>query len=831
MALIDRDRWRVLEPLLAEALELRASDRDRWLDTIETTSPDTAADLRRLLMDDASATAAGFLDEPVTLSFAGLELGAWTLERPIGHGGMGSVWLARRNDGRFEGHAAVKLLDLALLTEAGHARFRREGSALARLTHPGMARLLDAGISPSGQPYLVLEHVDGLAIDAWVAERRLGIRERVALFLQVLEAVGHAHASLIVHRDLKPSNILVTREGHVKLLDFGIAKLLDDDAEPDAVSSAAPREQGAPTSAMLTAGGRALTPEYAAPEQASGGVITTATDIYTAGVLLYVLLGARHPTANGSRTPEDMLAALTEREPAPLGLGDLDSVLAKALRKRPAERYRTAAEFSHDLSRWLRYEPVQARPQTPGYRASRFVRRHRGPVVAAAAGVLLSASYVGFVVRERAQLRVALAEAETNARRAEQVTDFAVGLFTPTGDGPAYADTLSARELLARAVDRAHELSGQPVLEAQMLDLVGRIRGELGDYAAAQTILEEALATRQQVLGADHPDVATAMLDLAAVMHREDRPGSRAVELSRRAYDLRRRIYGDNDPRSSDALYALASRIHEAGDFQGAIAMFDRWVAAIGRQPPQVTPVRVEQLGALSDLLAFSGRPKEAEPLARQAVSLSIAVYGPEHPRVGSQLSTLGFILDEIGDRERADSVHRAAVAMLRKAYPNGHLTLASTLRDFATHLRDTHLDEAEQAWRDAAEMFRRGSGEGFDYANCLSQLGRVLSAQRRYADAESTLRTALALKVLVTPSPIRMRTRVYLGEALRGSGHFAEAEALLLEGYESGAQSRSKTMRRDAMYAARSLVRLYEADGRTADAARFQAVVAAAPK
>jgi serine/threonine-protein kinase len=490
---------------------------------------------------------------------------------------MGSVWLARRSDGRFEGTAAVKLLNLALVSEAGQARFRREGSALARLAHPGIARLLDAGVSPSGQPYLVLEHVVGVPIDVYVGQRRLTIESRVRLFLQVLDAVAHAHSSLIVHRDLKPANILVTSDGHVKLLDFGIAKLLDDDRHDAGGGDAADTARSGGSATTDVAG--ALTPEFAAPEQVTRDAITTATDVYAAGVLLYLLLSGRHPTAADSRTSAEVLAALLDHDPSPIGLGDLDAILGMALHKAPDRRYRTATAFADDLSRWLGHEPVRAQRQSLGYRARKFVRRHRGPLATATAIVVLSAVYVGVVVRDRARLRVVLAEAETNAARTEQVTDFAVGLFEAQGGGAAYADSTSARELLARAVDRAHELAGQPVIEAQMLDLIGRIRAQIGDYEAARNALTEALTLRRRLLGADHPDVATSIIDLARAEDVADNDAS-AVPMLREALAIRRRRYGETDVRTTDALYALATAAHTTGDYRGAKLLFDQWVAA-----------------------------------------------------------------------------------------------------------------------------------------------------------------------------------------------------------------------------------------------------------
>ena len=250
--MMDRDRWGVLSPLLDRALELSVADREAWLAELRVQSPELAEELASLLSGEAAADDRRFLAEPLGVTLEGLQLGAYTLEHLLGQGGMGSVGLARRTDGGFEGHAAVKLLNLALLSPSGQERFRREGSVLARLAHPGIARLLDAGVSPAGQPYLLLEHIDGEEIDAFVARHHLAPDARLRLFLKVLDAVGHAHANLIVHRDLKPSNILVTSTGEVKLLDFGIAKLLDDRTGADEIG-------------LTAEGAHALTPKFAAP--------------------------------------------------------------------------------------------------------------------------------------------------------------------------------------------------------------------------------------------------------------------------------------------------------------------------------------------------------------------------------------------------------------------------------------------------------------------------------------------------------------------------------------------------------------------------------------
>ncbi|HKP29686.1 MAG TPA: serine/threonine-protein kinase [Gemmatimonadales bacterium] len=333
---IDPGLWQRLEPLLDHALDLSDEERGQWLDNLREKSPELVEQLVQLLTAEEAADDGGFLNTGFQVPARELTLGPWELERPLGAGGMGAVWLARRTDGEGESRAAIKLLNLALQNAIGQARFRREGTMLARLAHPGIARLLDTGLSPTGQPYLVLEYIEGARIDRFADERALNHRDRIGLVLQVLSAIEHAHANQIVHRDIKPSNILVTSEGVAKLLDFGIAKMVSPG--------------GSLGSAPLTAGSaRVLTPEYAAPEQASGGAVSPATDVYAVGVLLYLLLSGKHPTAEGRRGAAEIITALFEVDPQPLGLGRIDGVLERSLRKKPEDRYQSAREMTDAL--------------------------------------------------------------------------------------------------------------------------------------------------------------------------------------------------------------------------------------------------------------------------------------------------------------------------------------------------------------------------------------------------------------------------------------------------------------------------------------------------
>jgi serine/threonine protein kinase/dipeptidyl aminopeptidase/acylaminoacyl peptidase len=415
---MDPERWRAASLHLDEALELTGDERGRWLEALRDRDPALAGDVRALLDDYEALRRKGFLEQhwnnPVGPSASpGLTLGAYRLVSPIGHGGMGVVWLAERSDGQFEGRAAVKLLDIHF--GQSDARFRREANILARVTHPHIAHLIDAGVSPDGQPYLVLELVEGQPIDRYCDDRRLDVPSRVALFLDVLGAVAHAHAHRIVHRDIKPPNVLVRTDGHVKLLDFGIAKLLEIDGQPST------------TSTVTLEHGAALTPAYAAPEQVRGGTVTPATDVYALGVLLYLLITGQHPCGEGA-SPADLMKAIVDLDPPPPSAaavsadgpgpdplaraanrsttpdrlqrrlrGDLDTIVAKALKKDPVERYASVDELADDLRRHLASEPIHARRDSPVRRAVRFARRHAALTTAAVAIVSAVAVVAGYL--------------------------------------------------------------------------------------------------------------------------------------------------------------------------------------------------------------------------------------------------------------------------------------------------------------------------------------------------------------------------------------------------------------------------------------------------
>jgi serine/threonine-protein kinase len=828
------DLLTALHTLLDQVLDLAPADREVWLAHLRVQQPEYAAELETLLAQEAGLDERQFLARGIAGPAApapgpaGQRLGPWALERPLGQGGMGTVWLARRSDGRFEGTAAVKLLNLALLDPVGGGRFRREGSLLARLDHPNIARLLDAGVSDGGQPYLVLEHVEGERIDRWCDAQRLTPEQRLRLFLDVLAAVAHAHANLIVHRDLKPSNILVTDAGMVKLLDFGIAKLLEDEAGADATT-------------LTDLGGRALTPEYAAPEQIAGGSITTATDVYALGVLLYLLLAGRHPTGDGSRTTAEHLQGILDTEPPRLSTvatgcehrgtsrerlrrlyaGDLDNIVAKALKKRPAERYATVSAFADDLRRYLAHEPVSARPDSFAYRAGKFLRRNRLPV---AAGGAIALALAGAAVRER-QLR---GQAEAEARKAVAVREYLVSVFGAADPyaAPDSQASVTARDLLDRGVERIDTaLAGEPAVRAELRGALGRVYTNLGmydraaeqlartlrerralygdtdttvadamdqlgmtqlrrgDLAAADSLLRGALEVRRRRLGTDHDATAESLEHVAELLHgRNDFAGSEP--LLREALRIRRELHGDSSLPTANAKVWLADVFRTTGNMPEAMRLYREALATREHRLGAEHPLTAELVGSVATALEALGRHAEAESLLRSMIAVQRRKLGDDHPTVAVSLNALGQLLYKATPRvEAAESLLRAALAINQRALGENHPKVADNVGNLAIIARDRgDLAEAERLLARALRIDRNIYGsEHTTIAFDLNELAAVLRARGRPDSAVTLLREALrqSRKLVGDAHRNTLAVTSQLARALRESGRLNEAEPL----------------------------------------------------
>jgi eukaryotic-like serine/threonine-protein kinase len=671
----DKSRWYALSKLLDELLDADAATRAARLSQLRSEDPLLADHIANLLAQHAQAEKEHFLEGsaaeplgPATLS--GRSIGGYTLERQLGQGGMGSVWLGRRSDGRYEGRAAVKLLNVGLLGRGGAERVRHEANALAKLAHPNITHLIDAG-NAAGQPYLILEYVEGDPIDDWCDARALSVRARLELFLQVLAAVSHAHGRLTLHRDLKPSNILVTAEGRVKLLDFGIAKLLEGGG------GTAPQSE-------LTRMGGALTPEYAAPEQIQRHEVTTATDVYALGVLLYVLLVRTHPTATAGAAPIEELQALVSREPprlsdAALGMeaqharalnttpqqlartlrGDLDNIVAKALHKSPTDRYPTADAFAADLQRYLNHEPVSARADSLPYRAGKFVRRHRLGV--AGASSILFALLIGIVgtTWQTIEARRQRDQALYQAKRAEFQSRFAYHIMSEVGsDGKP----ITLPQLMAKGIEvleRNYEDDPRFVI-GMLVSISGRYM-DLGDTEGEYAALVKADKLAHEL--GDPERIAfvqcnTVETELAA---------GRMEHAARRMQDglaNLRRLHEPSFDREIDCNMAQARLLWSQNRMDAAIDTAVGVATAIEvRQPDDLgyatvvsmLEVMLSQEGRLRDALAWNERLQKAHARAGREGTMSMSITRARH----------AFHLYQAGDVSEAVERQKAIVEQL----------------------------------------------------------------------------------------------------------------------------------------------------------------------
>jgi serine/threonine-protein kinase len=704
-----RDRWRRLIPLLEQGLEIQGAARVDWLERLRAGDPALADDVAALLSRHADLQRDRFLAEPMTTrpaagSLAGLVVGDYTLRVPLGQGGMGSVWLADRSDGRFTGQAAVKLLNASLVGREGEARFRREASILARLRHPHIARLLDAGVSALGQPYIVLEHVDGERIDRSCDAGDLDLPGRIRVFLEVVDAVAHAHANLIVHRDLKPQNVLVDREGRARLLDFGIARLID--ASPDG-SATVTRE-----------GASALTPEYAAPEQVTGGDLTTATDVYSLGVLLCVLLTGRHPAGVTRGTPAEWIRTIVDVDARPMSdlvagtsratlrtalRGDLDNIVAKALRKAPHERYHSAEAFAADLRRYLNHEPVSARPDTLAYRAAKFVRRNPVGVAAAAlavAGTVLFTAGIAWQAREARRQRDEASLQMARATATREFMGFLLGAASTPGTKPTSGDLLAQSEAL---IDK--EYAGSEPLQAEMLVSVG-----------------------EQYIGSERLEKAAPILErAAAIAGRSGDPALQARALCPLA--MLRMMNG-----AQDEANALMQRALE-GLPDDSLHAWQRveclvYRGEFGFFTDQGEPMKRDGAAALA-LLDHIPIPATAKRIEAQAV----VAYGH-------------YLAKE---NRAADALYAEVMRGLEQAGRDKTLMAADTCNNWAlVHYRG-NISRAEPLCRRSVELRRAIEGADaiapsvtFNHAGVLLQLARYDEAERLY---EESIRTARARK------------------------------------------------------------------------------------
>jgi serine/threonine-protein kinase len=754
---MDQESWTRLNRLLDEAFDLLPDDLERWLGNLKADDEPLKARIRGLLARRSSVQASGFLEAIPSLTTAGLPdvapeddregaiVGAYRLLRPIGMGGMGTVWLAERADGLLQREVALKLPRGAWPRGDLVRRMERERDILSTLEHPNIARLYDAGVTAGGRPYLALEFVDGRSIDEYCGGAGLGVRARVHLFLQVVEAVAYAHGRLVVHRDLKPSNILVTRDGQVRLLDFGVAKLLDD-------------ERDLP-SGLTELAGRPHTPEYASPEQISGEPLTTASDVYSLGVVLYELLAGTRPYKIRRSSAGALEAAILETDPAPPSAstadgarrrtlrGDLDTIALKALKKKPVERYATVNALGDDLQRWLDGLPVLARPDSARYRVSKFVRRH---AIAVAAATIVVASLAAFGIVSARQAR-ALAEQQREAQverdTAEQVVRVLIDLFqTINPSVRPDGGRMPVGEFLAGAQGRSLELlRSTPAVRARLQQVFGLIHQTRGQYVEARTSLDAALAEQRRLLGPDHPETLESMqalAELAALLGEDERARALLEESLRR----HTQVFGDRHERTARVLRALAPVVATTDlDASGRLLM--RAVEIQRARSRSDDPERAETLGSLAGYYARRTEYERARQTYREALAVFPTPQARRHPVAITILNDYAALLGTLTQHTEAEVVQREAIEVGRQVLGADTLTVANLLNNLG--VTQSHLgrhEEAERTYRASFEIHLSLLGERhWRTVNAARNVGRALFLRQQYAEALTWLDRAIA--------------------------------------------------------------------------------------
>jgi eukaryotic-like serine/threonine-protein kinase len=892
--MLDYERRRRIEDLFEAALEWTRAERDERLEDACGGDSDLLAEVQAMLA--AHELAELVYDRQGEAEGGGAVdwVGPYRLIREIGRGGMGVVYLAERADGQFRQRVAIKRIAASDVSDPIHQRFLAERQILAGLHHPNIARLLDGGITGDGRPYLVLEYVEGLPILDYCRRQRVDVRGKLRLFLQVCSAVQHAHQNLVIHRDLKPGNILVTPAGQVRLLDFGIAKLVN----PTLSVAESP---------VTRVDLRVMTPEYASPEQLRGDSLTTASDIYSLGVLLYEMLTGTPPYRLSGRSLGEMFEEVCDRDPEPPSIrvaggvegassrggspgsaadverlrrqlhGDLDCITLMAMRKEPSRRYATADLLGQDIDRHLDGRPVLAHRGGSRYRLGKALRRHRVEALAMAMVALSLLGGAAVASRQALEARGERDQARLERMKATEVAEFLEQMFAagdPYAPSSERLDTLRVRALLERGAERVRtDLTGQPLVQAQMLDVVGRVMGNLGLYAEARPLLEQALEIRRGSLGPADPEVATSMSHLARVLARlgeyEEAQGlleealrvhslAMGVESERVALDLdelagvlrARGLYEDAERRHLDAIAALrrsngpadprlaamttelVATLERASAYEAAERHARDAVALHRRISGGSHPALASTLSALGLLLQRRGEYGEAEAHFREALEIASGALGPTHPETAELLQRVASVRWWRGDFAAADSLHRESLRLKRAIFGDRHVEIASGLNNLASVLRDTRrFDEADAAHLEALDIVRSQLGE--EHSSYWILLGNRAVTHTVRGSCDSAVQLMVASIEGVRRTVPRGRSRVprqqrWLGACLTRLGRFAEAERVLLESYAGLAEAGEGEQ--FAAEAAAYLAELYSAWDRPDRAAEYRRLAAGAP-
>jgi serine/threonine-protein kinase len=824
---IDPKVWRELNQLLDDALDVPLAGREAWLASLDESRRALATPLRDLLTRAAQVETRDFLDtvpkigegakaEPAPATErTGDVIGAYRLIREIGSGGMGAVWLAERADGLLQRTIALKLPHGAWRSAGLAERMARERKILAGLDHPNIARLYDAGLTDAGQPFLALEFVDGVPVDQYCRAHALDTRARLGIFLQMARAVASAHAQLVVHRDLKPSNVLVTQDGQVRLLDFGIAKLLED---------------GQARETHLTElSGRALTPDYASPEQILGEPLTVASDVYSLGVILYELLTENRPYKLKRESRGALEEAILQTEPVRPSdatfvattratlRGDLDAIVLKALRKDSAERYATVNAFIDDLNAYLENRPVLAQPESAAYRARKFIARHRLGVAAAAA--VLMAIVAGAAVALW-QARVAIAE----RNRAEEVKTFIASIFRDADPWFGPQTTPSAVDLLKRARAKIEARFASPTpTRFELMNVLGESLLHVQDLDTAEAIENAVLKEATPVLGAGHLQTLRAHRLLAQVYRSRGQPDKALAELGKALPAITRRPE-DHPQEAVDALLDHAQLTMDKGRFDDAIGSMKRVLALTAELPGDWAATNVVAWKSLAEANEYKRDKPQALDAAKRAYALAEALYARSggHPDLINARLMYARQLADGGDQVSAIRLTRESIAEAERLFGAESRAVGEYVQTITVMLAQAgELKQARESGKRAAAIFAKYYEPESPFIGPIYDTNGYVALMSR--DGDAAIENYAHVLPIVTREygpthEITYTVQMYRGLALAIAGRMAEASKEL----EAVAAGYAKTGYAGMSGPYRSLSELHRLQGDFEGAAQF---------
>jgi eukaryotic-like serine/threonine-protein kinase len=793
---MEPDLWRRVQQILEDTEGKQAPERAAVLDKACGEDTELRRSVEKIfasldMTDDFLGIAVGqaasvLMDSIQSPAKPGQSLGPYRILRQLGAGGMGSVYLAERADDQYHKLVAIKLINTASGPDsATELRFRTERQILAQLEHPNIARLLDGGASESGSPYVVMEYIEGVPVGEYVRSKDLPIAERIGLFLSICNAVAYAHRNLVVHRDIKPSNILVTAEGVPKLLDFGIAKLLS--VEPAQGSGGHTRS----TQWLMT-------PDFASPEQIRGETVTTATDIYSLGVLLYVLLAGRAPYRTEGRSPaeiERLISAQDCERPSSAVAdarlkrelsGDLDQIVAMAMRSDPAARYGSVGTLMEDLQRYLDGYPVAARKGVWTYIISKFVRRHR---VAVLVGGMLIVLILAFGVSMAALARKIQFErdaSERERRTEQQVSQFLVKLFESSNTDQSGGHLPTARDLLDHGVASVDkDLGAQPELHARMLEVMGLAYESLGVYEESEPLLERSLAIRKTLGGGRTLVTAESLKDLSETLRLRSKYAE-AEKAARESLSIRSAILGTENIDAAESLNTIGLILWQKGDPASAEPFVRQALAIRTRLEGSDSIGAAVYMSNLAGIRRTRNDLSEAETLYRKVVDLRSRKLGLDHPRTAISLNGLALVLLARGSYNESEDLMRQILASRRRVLGESHPDVFTTQNDLAqVLLRQAKYDEARDISQKllAAEIAIDGEAT-HRAAFCLNVLGDVEEETGRYQEALAHNRRSLETrrKVFGERSTWYARSLADTAQVLLDRADLKQAETLAQE-------------------------------------------------